>query len=89
MIIDLEVLVTDSLTLTLLDNGLGIKRSVLPHIRKMFYRGSNRSQGEGLGLYITQETLSKLGGNIKLSSKVGQGTTVKVTLPNLRSFLKH
>ena len=47
----------------------------------MFFRGSENSEGSGLGLYIVKETLDKLNGTISCTSVPSEGTTFKVTLP--------
>ena len=47
----------------------------------MFYRASEAAEGAGLGLYIAKETIQKVGGNIKVSSTLGKGTTFTITLP--------
>lgn len=65
------------------DNGLGIRESVLPKIFNMFYRGTEESEGAGLGLYIVKETVEKLKGNISISSTIGTGTIFTVKIPNL------
>ncbi|HEY9045092.1 MAG TPA: hybrid sensor histidine kinase/response regulator [Ohtaekwangia sp.] len=63
------------------DNGIGIREDILPKVFNMFYRGSEKSQGAGLGLYIVKETLTKLKGNIEIASIYGKGTTVQVNIP--------
>ena len=65
------------------DNGIGIKEDVLPHIFELFYRGSEKSTGSGVGLYIVKEILSKMGGVIRIRSKYRFGTTVFLAIPNL------
>ena len=65
------------------DNGMGIEEEVQPHIYNMFYRGHEKAQGSGLGLYITKKAVEKLGGNIKLSSTEGKGSAFTVFLPSL------
>jgi signal transduction histidine kinase len=72
----------DTVAITITDNGIGINEKTLPHVFNMFYRGSDRSSGAGLGLYITKETVKKLGGQITIQSMEGRGTVVTVTLPN-------
>ncbi|HHW4982794.1 TPA: ATP-binding protein, partial [Legionella anisa] len=37
--------------------------------------------GMGLGLYIVNQIVTKLGGNINLDSQLGYGSTFTVTLP--------
>lgn len=65
------------------DNGDGIRQDILPRVFDMFYRGSTKSQGAGLGLYIAQEMALRLQGNITLTSEAGVGTTATVALPLL------
>lgn len=69
--------------LTINDNGIGIETTSLARIFEMFYRGTNRSKGAGLGLYITKEIIHKLKGSIEINSVYGGGTTVKITLPSI------
>ena len=72
----------DVVTISVTDNGIGISERCLPHVFNMFYRASERSGGAGLGLYITKETVKKLGGQITIESIENGGTTIRVTLPN-------
>jgi len=64
------------------DNGIGIRHDVRPKIFDMFFRGTEESQGAGLGLYIVKETVNRLGGTIEITSAVGSGTQAILTLPN-------
>lgn len=64
------------------DNGIGIKENHLGKIYDMFYRATENNQGSGIGLYIVQETIEKLGGNIKVSSQYGEGTKFVFELEN-------
>ncbi|MCX8492294.1 MAG: HAMP domain-containing sensor histidine kinase, partial [Cyclobacteriaceae bacterium] len=63
------------------DNGLGISEEYQPNIFEMFYRASENSKGAGLGLYIVNETIKKLNGTIKVTSKIGHGSTFEVVIP--------
>ena len=68
------------------DFGIGIPEADIPHIFDRFYRGeSSRSKekvdGYGLGLSIAKSIVDKLGGKIKVDSKLGQGTTFSVQIP--------
>lgn len=65
------------------DNGMGIPKEHLENIFKMFYRATDRQTGSGLGLYIVQETIQKLGGAVEVDSTINKGTTFKILLPNL------
>lgn len=63
------------------DNGTGIRSEHQGKIFNMFYRGSDRSTGSGLGLFITREAVEKLGGKIEVQSTYGEGSTFSVFLP--------
>jgi signal transduction histidine kinase len=65
------------------DNGIGIAEEFQDRIFKMFFRASFESKGSGLGLYIVKNTVDKLGGKISVQSKLGEGATFTIVLPNL------
>lgn len=65
------------------DNGEGIPADRQKKIFGMFVRNSNVSTGSGLGLYITQDIIKRLGGEISLVSEEGKGSVFTVTLPHL------
>jgi len=64
------------------DNGIGISESSLSKIFEMFYRATEQSDGSGIGLYIVKNAVEKLGGQIYVASRVGQGTRFNIILPN-------
>ncbi|MBL4715114.1 MAG: PAS domain S-box protein [Bacteroidia bacterium] len=64
------------------DNGLGIDDAVKDKVFDMFYRGSDRSFGTGLGLYIVKNTVGRLRGTIDLKTELGKGTTILIRIPN-------
>lgn len=66
------------------DNGIGIDAMYLPRIFDMFFRAHQESKGSGLGLYIVKEMVKKLEGEIEVSSTLGEGTSFRITLPNLK-----
>jgi signal transduction histidine kinase len=63
------------------DNGQGIHPDRKEKVFEMFYRGTERSQGSGLGLYIVKEAVEKMFGKIHVESTIGVGTTFFVTIP--------
>ncbi|MFN6377744.1 MAG: PAS domain S-box protein [Flavobacteriales bacterium] len=75
----------ETATIRVRDNGEGIPNEKFDSIFNMFYRLSNQSVGSGLGLYICKEMVQRLGGSIHVESKVQEGTTFTITLPNLIS----
>jgi signal transduction histidine kinase len=64
------------------DNGIGIKENTLPKVFDMFYRGTELSQGAGLGLYVVREIVKRLRGSVNIDSEFNRGTTVTVIIPN-------
>ncbi|MES2732714.1 MAG: PAS domain-containing sensor histidine kinase, partial [Bacteroidota bacterium] len=75
--------VTGIVNITIEDNGQGIADKHQIKIFEMFYRANANNVGSGLGLYIVKESLKKLKGSIHVNSKLGQGTTFTILLPNL------
>lgn len=72
------------------DNGIGIEEKNLGKIFEMFYRATEQSDGSGIGLYIVKNAVEKLGGQISVASKVGQGTRFSIILPNrINSIIKN
>ncbi|MBX2941338.1 MAG: HAMP domain-containing histidine kinase [Cyclobacteriaceae bacterium] len=65
------------------DNGIGIDKKILPNIFKMFYRGTEQSEGAGLGLYLVKETVQKIGGSITVTSQLEVGSTFEFKIPNI------
>jgi signal transduction histidine kinase len=65
------------------DNGIGMNTEVRSKIFEMFFRGSDRSTGAGLGLYIVNNAVQKLNGKIDIRSTFGVGTVIEVQIPNL------
>ena len=65
------------------DTGVGISSDDLPHIFDRFYK-SRGSHGSGLGLAIAKNLVAVHGGEITAQSEIGQGTTIRFTLPLTR-----
>lgn len=73
---------SDQATIELSDNGIGIPPEHIGQVFEMFHRAHRTSKGSGIGLYITRETVMKLGGSIVVESTEGVGSTFRITLPN-------
>jgi signal transduction histidine kinase len=75
----------DGAELRVTDTGVGIEPAELPHVFERFYRGSRaheeRGGGSGLGLAIARSIVEMHGGRVAISSAVGHGSEVIVTLP--------
>ena len=70
------------------DTGIGIPADEVPKLYGRFYRASNATaaaiQGTGLGLSIVQDLVHQHGGELHISSRLHEGTTVYVQLPARR-----
>jgi signal transduction histidine kinase len=72
----------DKFVLEVKDQGKGIREGELNKIFNAYYRGLNETeQGEGIGLYIVKENVEILGGEVKVRSKLGEGSVFTVVLP--------
>lgn len=70
----------EALELTVTDTGAGIPADILPHVFEPFFT-TKRGQGTGLGLSISHAYVRSHGGDIRVDSLPGRGTTVRITLP--------
>lgn len=70
------------------DTGIGIPADEVPKLYGRFFRASNATaaaiQGTGLGLSIVQDLVHQHGGELHISSRLHEGTTVSVQLPARR-----
>lgn len=71
--------------LDVIDEGIGIAESDLPHVTRRFWRGyaarSRAGDGSGVGLAIVDEIVRAHHGELQLTSEPGHGTTARVLLP--------
>ncbi|MDO8794588.1 MAG: ATP-binding protein, partial [Vicinamibacterales bacterium] len=70
---------SDGVVLTVKDEGIGIPAEELDNLFQPFH--GRFARGSGLGLAIVHRIVSDYNGEIQVSSKAGQGTTVSVRLP--------
>jgi signal transduction histidine kinase len=72
----------DRLRIEVADNGRGIAEQDMERVFELFRRSGTQDQlGEGIGLAYVRTVVRNLGGEISLTSAVGQGTTFCVVLP--------
>jgi len=78
-----------SLIVRVRDRGVGIAEQDRKHIFEKFYRGgsetSRRVKGVGLGLSLVKQIAAAHGGSVKVESRLGQGSTFTITLPEVTS----
>jgi signal transduction histidine kinase len=63
------------------DNGQGIDEQYHDQIFNMYFRGSENSKGNGLGLYIVKKAVEKLKGRIEFESVLNEGSSFRFFLP--------
>lgn len=70
-------------SITVKDNGVGIKKEDLPFIFDRFWRAekSRHQKSLGLGLSIADTIVKLHGGSMTVDSKVGEGTTFEIVFP--------
>ncbi len=70
------------------DTGMGIPADALPQVFDRFFRAANAQSevvpGTGLGLAIVREIVQAHGGEVTVSSVLGEGTTFRIALPAQR-----
>lgn len=71
----------DGIVLTVQDTGSGIPKENLDKIFEPFFSTKSPGKGTGLGLFVTKSIIDKLGGKIKVESRLGHGTSFEIKLP--------
>jgi two-component system, NtrC family, sensor kinase len=74
-------LVEQNIEIAIRDTGSGISEENLVKIFDPFFTTKDVGQGTGLGMHIAYNIIQKHKGSIMMESKVGQGTTVTISLP--------
>ncbi|MGB4960434.1 MAG: PAS domain-containing sensor histidine kinase [Saprospiraceae bacterium] len=74
----------DTIRFSIADNGIGIPEDEQKHLFDRFFRASNATniEGTGLGLNIVKKYAEMLDGQITFQSKLYEGSTFTVELPN-------
>ncbi|MFZ6050805.1 tetratricopeptide repeat-containing sensor histidine kinase [Halocola ammonii] len=67
------------------DNGVGISEKVKENVFDMFVKGTHKSKGAGLGLYLVKIATDKIRGSITLESNEKKGSKLIFQLPNLNA----
>ncbi|MGF2950346.1 sensor histidine kinase [Microbacterium alcoholitolerans] len=79
--------VDDVVEIAVSDQGIGISEADLERIFERFYRAddarSRRTGGTGLGLSIVKHATQRHGGEVRVWSRAGQGSTFTIRLPRI------
>ncbi len=73
--------VENTIEITASDNGVGMDEETVDKIFVMFFRANRKIEGTGLGLHILKRAVERLEGDVSVKSKLGEGTTFKISLP--------
>ncbi|MGV0819510.1 sensor histidine kinase [Martelella sp. AMO21009] len=73
---------TGDIRIRITDDGAGMSPEVLTHVFEPFFTTKSGSSGHGLGLSTVYGFIRQSGGDIKLRSTAGAGTTVEIRLPH-------
>ncbi|MCQ2739911.1 MAG: HAMP domain-containing histidine kinase [bacterium] len=77
--------VNNKISVKVKDFGIGIKQEDYPKMFKKFSRLENyltgKTQGNGLGLYITKQLTEQMGGTIDFESEYNKGTVFELSFP--------
>ena len=67
------------LSMTVRDNGRGMSEAEAKHCCDIFY--TTKEHGSGVGLPICKQVVERAGGELRVTSKLGEGTEVRVEVP--------
>ena len=86
---DAEVEPSGGITFTIKDTGIGIRAEDIPKVMSVFGQAdgslARKHEGAGLGLPMTRSLMELHGGEMKLESLAGIGTTVRLRFPQSRT----
>ena len=68
-------------TVEVSDQGTGMDAKTLAQAGDPFFTTKDPGRGMGLGLFLVRALVAHLGGRLQIASTLGQGTTMRVTLP--------
>ncbi|GAI83188.1 unnamed protein product, partial [marine sediment metagenome] len=74
----------DYVEVSFTDTGSGIPPDKIDRVFEPFFTTKGVGHGTGLGLSISYGIIQRHGGNIKVFSRVGEGSTFLVTLPKIK-----
>jgi two-component system NtrC family sensor kinase len=73
--------IDDKVRIEVGDNGAGIPEKIKDKIFQPFFTTKPTGQGTGLGLSLSYDIVKAMGGEIRVDSKIGEGTVFAILLP--------
>ncbi len=71
----------DRVCVTVRDHGPGVSEADLPRIKEKFFKGNTLERGSGIGLAISDEIVTRHGGELSIENAEGGGALVTVRFP--------
>lgn len=71
----------DAVCITIRDYGPGIPEEELPFVKRKFYKGSSKARGNGIGLAVCDEIVTRHGGQLDIANAPGGGCLARIILP--------
>jgi len=72
----------DTILISIKDNGIGIDHTLLEKIFQPFFTTKPTGQGTGLGLSLSYDIAKAHGGELKVETQEGEGSTFTFSLPS-------
>ncbi len=72
---------TERIGIMFRDHGPGIPENEINHVKEKFYKGSAHTRGNGIGLAVCDEIVTRHGGDLLIANAEGGGAIVTVMLP--------
>ncbi len=82
--ISTELIEQHVMVIKIVDNGVGMDNQTVNHLFTRYYRGTNTTEtdsGTGLGMAISKQLIALHNGSIRVQSKPGEGTVIRILLP--------
>lgn len=82
--VTIQILLNIHLYIVITDDGVGMDEAAVDQLFNKYYRGTSTdilSEGTGLGMAIAKQLVLAHGGDIEVTSRVNQGTSISVRLP--------
>ncbi|MEZ6090209.1 MAG: HAMP domain-containing sensor histidine kinase [Pirellulaceae bacterium] len=77
----------DDFTVTVTDRGVGMPEEVVQRAVEPFFTTKQPGSGMGLGLFLSRNVITRLGGTLDFESQLGVGTKATIRLPRKRQPL--
>ena len=74
---------SDTLTITIEDNGCGIPKDLRKHVFEPFFTTKKEGKGTGIGLTVVKRMVEEHGGWIQVQSEEEKGTTFIMNFPRV------